>query len=280
MHSCSLSFSGILLKKAEKFLKEDSLSPRRDAEILLASCLKISTKQLLSISQEKIEKISLEWWELLARRKEGMPVQYLCGEIEFYGRHFFCDERALIPRPETEELIDLVKALSFSSSIRILDLGCGSGVIGLTLQKEMEKAEIVLADISLEAISLAKQNAALLDIAEKMIFTRSNLFSEISGTFDLICANLPYVGENERNSLQKELSYEPEMALFGGEKGLDVILKCIKQARGFLREGGKFILEIGEGQSKIVQKSLEENGFSSVECLKDLAGIERFAIAS
>ena len=154
--------------------------------------------------------------ELVRRRGQGEPLQHLLGTVEFAGRVFLCDKRALVPRPETEELVELLKSEnSKSKTPSILDVGTGSGVIALTLAAQFPEAEVHAVDISDDALALARENAARLDLQGRVRFAKGNLLTEVEGAFDLIVANLPYVATGDRPALSREVLHDPAVAVFG-----------------------------------------------------------------
>lgn len=213
--------------------------------------------------------------EALKKRGTGAPLQHVIGEVEFMRRDFRCDARALIPRPETEELVSLVLRENLAQPARVLDLGTGSGVIGLSLAKEMPPStEVLLSDLSPEALALSRENAQALEVEVTLV--ESDLFSNLEGTFDLIVANLPYVPERDRASLAPELSHDPEAALFSGEDGMDLVKKFTALVATFLRPGGLVAMEVGHDQGEATAALLEANGLERVEVKADLAGVARF----
>jgi release factor glutamine methyltransferase len=218
--------------------------------------------------------------DLLKRRGDGVPLQHLLGSVTFHRRDFKTDARALIPRPETEELAEwLLKNTKLPANPRVLDMGCGSGVLGLTLAAELTGSQVTLADLSPDALDLARENAALLEIANAR-FIESDLFAALAGqTFDLIVANLPYVPETDRPTLSKEVSHDPDLALFSGPDGLDLIRRFVPAAKDHLAPGGWLALEIGIDQSAEVESLLRAAALSDVLTLKDLSGIPRFPVA-
>lgn len=216
--------------------------------------------------------------EALKKRGQGIPLQHVIGEVEFLGRDFKCDGRALIPRPETEELVSLVLKEPLASPARILDVGTGSGVIGLSLALAVEKvSEVVLADFSPEALSLAKENASLLE--QEVTLLESDLFAAVSGQFDLIVANLPYVPERVRESLERELSHDPDLALFSGPDGLDLVKRFAAEVPRFLSPDGLVAMEVGHDQGNQTASLLAKAGLEVVEIKNDLSGIARFPFA-
>lgn len=213
--------------------------------------------------------------EALKKRGTGAPLQHVIGEVEFMRRDFRCDARALIPRPETEELVSLVLRENLAQPARVLDLGTGSGVIGLSLAKEMPPStEVLLSDLSPEALALSRENAQALEVEVTLV--ESDLFSSLEGTFDLIVANLPYVPERDRASLAPELRHDPEAALFSGEDGMDLVKKFTALVATFLRPGGLVAMEVGHDQGEATAVLLEANGLERVEVKADLAGVARF----
>jgi release factor glutamine methyltransferase len=222
--------------------------------------------------------------DLLKRRGEYEPLQHLLGTVEFAGHEFHCDERALVPRPETEELVEhLCTQLREAPPNRILDVGTGSGVIGLSLFKFFAglaagcSKEVVMSDLSPAALALARENADLL--GADPILVESDLFEAIEGRFDLIVANLPYIGEGERGHLAKEVLYDPPSALFAGADGLDLLRCLIPGALTHLNPGGTLALEIGFDQEPAVSELLRSAGYGQIVMKNDLAGNPRFAFA-
>jgi release factor glutamine methyltransferase len=219
--------------------------------------------------------------ELVKRRGLGEPLQHLLGTVEFCGRTFRCDKRALVPRPETEQLVELLIS-HLKTEIRysrMIDVGTGSGVIALTLAAEFPKAEIVGADISEEALMLAGENANRLGLTDRIRFLRSNLLESIQPDFDLIVANLPYVSTDDRQNLSREVLHDPEMALFAGARGDELMRELIAQAPSWLRPGGMLAMEIGIGQSEALVAALAEKNYRDISTEKDYSGVIRFLFA-
>ncbi len=216
---------------------------------------------------------------LMKRRAAGEPLQHLLGTVEFHGRSFLCDPRALIPRHETEHLVELLLALP-SKPGRILDVGAGSGVIALTLAAEWPDAAVDAIDISPDALALAAENAARLGLAERVRFLQSDLFSAISGQYGLIVANLPYVPAGDIPALSPEVRRDPLAALDGGPDGAGVIRAFLEQARPHLLPGGAVALEIGAGQAEMLVEHLRLLGYNDIRSTADYAGINRFLFAT
>ncbi len=270
------------LDKGTAYLTKKGIEDaRRNMQLLVAHQLACTRMDLyLRFDQEMEESDLAPLRDLLKRRGEGVPLQHLLGLVAFHRRDFKTDARALIPRPETEELAEwLLKHAKLPENPRILDMGCGSGVLGLTLAAEIPGSQVTLADLSTDALSLARENAALLEI-RNATFVESDLFSALGGqTFDLIVANLPYVPETDRPTLSKEVAHDPDLALFGGPDGLDVIRRFAPVAAKHLNPGGWLALEIGIDQSAAVESLLHAASLTDVLTLKDLSGIPRFPTA-
>ncbi len=252
---------------------------RRNMEHLLAHRLGCTRMQLYTQFDRPLEEeILAPLRESLKKRGEGIPLQHLLGSVGFHGRDFICDARALIPRPETEELAEMILTRLPDGPLEMLDMGCGSGVLGLTLAAERPDSHVTLADISEDALSLTKENAEKLGI-ENITLVHSDLFSSISGTFDLIAANLPYVPAGEASEMARELRHDPALALFSGADGLDLLRRFVPESFGFLKSGGLLALEIGHDQASQLLASLESCGFAETEIRRDLSGIARFPFA-
>lgn len=219
--------------------------------------------------------------DLVRKRADGRPLQHLLGSVEFHGRIFLIDQRALIPRPETEQLVELILGMRTNSGAvqRVIDVGTGSGVIGLTLAAEWPQAEVHAADVSSEALSLARENAARLGLQERVQFFENDLLDAITSRYDLIVANLPYIASDELPHLSREVQCDPRVALDGGRRGLDLIARLIGQAPAPLDAGGLLALEIGHDQADDVEEMLREK-FSDIRIETDYHGVRRFAFAS
>ena len=254
---------------------------RRNMQLLLCHQLDCSKIQLYTRFDEPMSEANLTpLREMLKRRGMREPLQHILGTVEFYMRDFYTDSRALIPRPETEELCEIVlKQLRPLAPSRILDMGTGSGVIGITLALEYgAQSQVDCVDTSAEALQLSLKNITS-NGAENCSIRQSNLFAELDSKYDLIVANLPYVPEPDRSTLAAELTYDPDLALYSGEDGLDIIREFIQKCPSSLEVGGIIALEIGIHQNEEVEKLLESAGFSDIKTFPDLSGIYRFPTA-
>ncbi len=252
---------------------------RRNMQMLVAhklGCTRMDLYLQFDRLMEESDLVPLR--ESLKKRGEGIPIQHLLGTVWFHKHEFKTDARALIPRPETEELAEWILAWELPENQQILDMGCGSGVLGLTLAAARPGWHATLADISPDALSLARENAASLEISNAN-FLQSDLFSAIDAGFDGIVANLPYVPEADRATLAREVMHDPALALFSGPDGLDLIRRFIPEAFHRLNPGGWLVLEIGHDQASQVTEILKASGFTDIEVKSDLSGVARFPFA-
>src|SRR5215471_10414349 len=225
------------------FKKHDIESSRLNAEHLLAYVLERKRIELYLEFERKLTEAELaRLRELVKRRGEGEPLQHLLGTVEFCGHLFLCDKRAMVPRPETEELVEFLKSEIRNPKSEILDVGTGSGVIALSLAAKFPAAEILAVDISDDALTLALENATRLSLAGRVRFLKSNLLENVEGTFDLVVANLPYVSTQTRDTLSREVLHDPPLAVFAGARGDELIRQLIVQAPSRLRPGGMLAL--------------------------------------
>ena len=273
------------LKLATKKLEKAGIdTPRLDAEVLLAYIL--NTRRLaLYVQSAKVlsfEQIT-RYHNLLKRRLERIPVAYLTGHKEFMGLNFAVTPDVLIPRPDTEVLAQgVIESLyTFNRSIKIADLGVGSGAICVSILKFVENVTAVAVDISKNALEIAQFNAQKFNVDDRITFYEGNLFEPLEGqTFEVIVSNPPYIAAEEFKNLQAEVTGEPRLALYGGKDGLKFYREIIEAAPKFLADDGFLAMEIGFNQSHSVQKLLKENGnFNYIQVWKDLAGIERVIAA-
>lgn len=269
-----------ILQKAGEFLHEKgSPSPRLDAEVLLADVLGMQRIELYANYDRPLDNKELHAYrQAIARRGKLEPVAYITGVKEFFSREFSVNPQVLIPRPDTEILVEKVLGYLESFSIPnpdILDLCTGSGAIGITLALEVEGASVTATDISPAALSVARENAERL--AAKVDFIEGDLYANLNKKFDVIVANPPYIASQEWETLEPNVKlYEPQLALVGGEDGLAFYKRIIEESPQYLKDAGSVFLEIGETQAAEVAKIAESVGiFAKAMVAKDLSGKNR-----
>jgi len=262
-------------------------NPRLNAELLLAHSLNLSREGLYVYLHGQVKREEQETLEKLIRRRIlGEPLQYLLGHQEFWSIDFKVDGRVLIPRPETELLVE--QALSILSETperktpSVLEIGTGSGAIAISLAKEVRDIFLVATDISKEALLLAEKNARSSDVLQQIEFVNGNLFAPFrllrgAEPFDLILSNPPYIASLDMDGLAREVKdYEPAIALNGGEDGLAFYRSIVSQAPSYLRSGGWLLLEVGQGQREKVSIMFDkQEDFFAPQWVRDLSGIER-----
>ena len=268
----------VLQSTTAYFKKREIESPRLNAEHLLAHTLQCKRIELyLEFSRPLVETELAPLRELVRRRGQGEPLQHLLGTVEFAGRVFLCDKRALIPRPETEELVEkVVEVLADRSPSTILDVGTGSGVIALSLAAKFPEAEVHAIDVSDDALALARENAARHELLGRISFSKGHLLSSVQGRFDLIVANLPYVSNGDRGSLSAEVLRDPAAAVFGGPRGDELVRELIEAAPNYLAPGGMLALEVGIDQAEGLVLFLNEKNYHDIQAIKDYSGVMRF----
>ncbi len=259
--------------------------PRREALFMLSHLVGVKPTELLRrfshrLNGSKVELLN-EWIERRARRE---PLQYILGETEFWGLNFIVDSSVLIPRPETEHLVEeavrLLRGMSPEEELRVCDLCTGCGCIAISIAKEVPSARIIATDISAQALGVAHRNAELNRVEDKIRFLEGDLFTPLRDyreAFHIITANPPYVRKAELEELQPEIRlYEPFLALDGGEEGLSFIRTIVREAPSYIKAGGYLVLEIGYGQKDAVLEMMEESGeFTEVRVRKDYGGTDR-----
>jgi release factor glutamine methyltransferase len=271
------------LDQATRALRDGAHPERasRDAEMLLLHLLGKDRAWQMTHGDELLpDDLTLSYSELLERRRKGEPIQYITGETEFYGLPFRVTPDVLIPRPETEHLVEKVLELAVHFPVpRIVDVGSGSGAIAVALAHKLPHAQIIAVDLSAAALAIARENAKRNGVALR--FLEGNLLAPVAEErFEFIVSNPPYVPTADRESLSVEVrDYEPALALFAGENGLEVYQRLIPAAFDALIPGGYVALEIGYGQSPAITELLARSGFEQIEFVPDLQGIPRVACA-
>ena len=274
------------LKSAIQRLTTDGVpSPRLNAEILLMFTLGCDRAHLYGHPERELTTDEQARYEdALAQRSRGIPAQYITGHQEFWGMDLIVSPAVLIPRPETEHVIEEVLAcvgrtLLSDISVRIADVGTGSGCIALALAKELPQAEVHATDISTAALEVARANAARHQLEYRVQFHKTDLLAGMDpGALDFVISNPPYVGESEEDQVQLEVrKFEPRNAVFAGPSGLEVIQRLIPQARHVLKPGGWLVMEISGTIARRVQGLLTEWG--DVQIMNDLQGIARVVSA-
>lgn len=256
----------------EALLKLSLIDPL-EAQVLLAHALKCTRVQLVIRSKDELSPQQVtDVSALFMRRMQGEPIAYLTGEREFYGLRFEITSGVLIPRHETELLVELGMA-KLPKGGSILDLGTGSGAIAVSLAHARRDAQVMASDISPDALSLARRNAAAHAVA--LQFVQSNWFEQIEGKFDLIISNPPYIAASDPHLMQGDLRFEPRAALTDEANGMMHISTIVDGAVRHLKPGGWLLVEHGYDQSAAIQALLQKSGWQQVQSWKDLAGIER-----
>lgn len=271
-----------VLRGAESYLAARGVTgPRLNAELLLAHTLGLKRMELyLQFDRPLGESERAPLRDLVKRRGAREPLQHILGSAEFHGLVFACDARALIPRPETEQLVEIaLELLRERPAPTLLDVGTGSGVIALTLALELPTAAVTATDLSTDALALAEQNAAKLDASGRVRFIHGDLLPPDGAPFDLIAANLPYIPSGEIDGLAPEVLHDPRSALDGGPDGLDLIRRLITDAPARLAAGGALLLEIGSGQDAAVTALLAASKYRDISVRRDYQEVPRFAVA-
>jgi release factor glutamine methyltransferase len=270
-----------VLRGAESYLSTRGVdNARLNAEHLLAHALGLRRMELyLQFDRPLGEAERAPLREMVRRRGAREPLQHILGTVEFHGRTFASDARALIPRPETEQLVEIALELAARQpGAAILDAGTGSGVIGVTLALALPAAGVHATDTSAEALALAAENAVRHQVDTRIRYSLSDLLPVEGGPFDLIVANLPYIPTPEIPTLSEEVRRDPVAALDGGPDGLDLLRRLIATAPGRLTPGGALLLEIGRGQHDAVASLLGESKFRDISLRPDYQNIPRFAL--
>lgn len=272
-----------VLQQSQQYLqRHGSPSARLDAEVLLSRVLGCSRVELyLRFDQPLSDEETTKAREWVVRRGKGEPVAYLVGEKEFFGRSFVVTSATLVPRPETEFLVEsALELIPTGGECQVADLGCGSGCIGLTLACERPQAQILLVDSSVEALRIAKINSEKLGVVHRCEWLLGPVEEVLAyeGTLNLVVSNPPYIGSKDSDLSENVRKFEPSSALFAGEDGLQCYHSWVPRIYAALMPGGHWITEIGSRQRNRVVDIGEASGFRFVSCIQDLAGLDRVLI--
>lgn len=256
-------------------------SARLNSELMLAHILRCKRLELYLLFDRPLDESELQQYRIyLSRRAQREPLQYILGEVEFFDVKLKVNKSVLIPRPETELLVEkIIDDFKEKKSFKFLDIGVGSGNISIALLKNISQAIALAIDISEEALSLAKENSISNKVVDRINFVKFDILNdeiEKLGRFDLIISNPPYISSQDFETLEPELKfYEPKIALTDFYNGLTFYKKIIEQSSLLLNEKGKIYFELGKGQSSEVKKMLEDKNFVEIKIIKDYQGIER-----
>ena len=253
------------------------------SRLLVQHILKIDRNKLIIEREKEVEECKKEEYKNYIKEiVEGKPIQYITNNQEFMKLNFYVDKNVLIPQPDTETLVEKVlNMVDKNEKIKILDMCTGSGAIGVSLAYYLNKSQITLADISNEAIKVAKVNAKKNKVQERTRFIKTDMFENIKEKFDIIVSNPPYIKTNIIHTLEKQVQNEPHIALDGGEDGLEFYKILIEEAPKYLEKSGKLFLEIGYDQKQEVENLARQNGnYEKIETIKDLSQNDRVIILS
>lgn len=275
-----------ILKEAVTVLESCGLTnPRLDAEVILASLLRKDRAELYSHPEMVLSESELvDFRQQIKRRKIREPVAYIVGRKEFWSLTFEVNRHVLVPRPETEILVEEVLRVCRKEGREnpsILEIGTGCGAISVALVSELKKAQIVATDFSQEAIAVALRNALINSMEKQISFLSGNLFQTVSGRFDFIVSNPPYISKEEYDRLPLEVrGFEPESALLAGTEGTEIHREIIQGGASFLKARGWLLMEIGAGRKDRIENMLKESHlYDNIAFREDYAGIDRVAIA-
>ncbi len=269
------------LRQASEKLAASSPTAQLDAQVLLSHILQRNTAHLLAWPEKMLDQVQLaQYQQLILQRQQGHPVAHLIGYREFWSLRFSVNNSTLIPRPETETLIEyILEGFSDKKNIKLLDMGTGTGAIAITLACEKPDWEITACDSSIDALTLAENNNT--SHQTKVSFVHSNWFSHIAQCgFDIIVSNPPYIANNDPHLLTGDVRYEPESALTSGDKGMNDIEHLCSHAQDYLTANGHLIIEHGYNQKIQVARCFANNAFTHITQKKDLAGHTRMTAGS
>ena len=277
-----MNYQFVLNKFGNKLKNKSFQNPFLDTEIILSNILNISREELLLNLNKKIEKVELKKFETkFKKRLKKEPIAYLVGKKEFWKNEFIINNKVLIPRPETELLVEYsLKYFKNCNKIKVLDIGTGSGCIIISLLNEMKNWSGVGLDISREAIKIAKMNAKIQQLENRIKFIHSDIDKFLSCKYDLIVSNPPYISRFDLDKVDEDVrKYEPLLALNGGRNGLSKIEDVIKRSSKLIKTNGKLVLEIGFNQFHVTKEMLKKYGFYTLKLSKDLSGNNRCIVS-
>ena len=273
-----------LLNQASKTLKQlSNTSSKLDSEILLSKIIKKNRKYLILNSNEELKKENIKSFDyLVKRRKKGEPIAYLINKKEFWKQNFYINQNVLIPRPDTETLVEeTLKLFNVNSKLNMLDIGTGSGCILISILKERRNFFGTGIDISKKAINVARFNAKMHQLSNRVKFYNSDVDNFLIGKYDLIISNPPYIKRKDLKCLEVDVrNFEPKLALDGGRDGFSEITKVISKTSMLLKKNGRFILEMGFGQKNRILNILKKNNFFINKVLKDYGKNDRCVIST
>ena len=270
------------LKEAIEILQKNSVaSPILDARILIQHVTSLSREDVIfkALQIDLSENQQKKYFDLINQRAKKIPLTHLTNNREFFANNFYVDENVLDPRPDSEALIEMIiKKFTKNSSLKICEIGCGSGCLIISLLKHFENCLGLALDISNKALLIAEKNAKINQVLNRINFIQSDLFKNLQNDqiFEIIISNPPYIPTNDIENLQDEVRiYEPRIALDGGLDGLDFYRKIAEQSQKFLKNNGDIFLEIGYNQYQDVKNIFENNNFKFIDFQQDLSGIIR-----
>ena len=273
-----------LLNQASKTLKQlSNTSSKLDSEILLSKIIKKNRKYLILNSNEELKKENIKSFDyLVKRRKKGEPIAYLINKKEFWKQNFYINQNVLIPRPDTETLVEeTLKLFNVNSKLNMLDIGTGSGCILLSILKERRNFFGTGIDISKKAINVARFNAKMHQLSNRVKFYNSDVDKFLIGKYDLVVSNPPYIKRQDLKYLEVDVKgFEPKLALDGGKDGFSKITKVISKTSTLLKRNGRFILEVGFGQKNRILSILKQNNFFINKVVKDYGKNDRCVIST
>ncbi|HZK56810.1 MAG TPA: peptide chain release factor N(5)-glutamine methyltransferase [Clostridia bacterium] len=284
-----VTIAQLLKEGTRELIRANVPAARLDAEVLLYNLLEVERVYLYMYREKQVPgEVQEKFWYGIKKRAKHMPIQYIVNSQEFMGLDFWVEEGILIPRADTEILVekvlDIYKNNYHPEMVKIMDIGTGSGAIAVSLAKYIDNCTVVAIDIHPNALKIADKNADFHKVKDKIMFYSGDLFDPIDeqneyGTYDFIISNPPYIPKFIIETLDSNVKdYEPRMALDGGDDGLDFYRKIAKEAKKYLKKDSWLLFEIGYDQKKDVSKILNINGFKNVDVFKDLAGLDRVIV--